>query len=218
MRLDVRVAVAALASLAGCDTSSRGVPSTRTGTPRHTTVTRPPADSAPRPSYLQTLPDGPCAVENVTGTVSGVTLAIRSDACVYKRGSSATFRYEVTATANTPPIKVPARTACECSDRTADPASLLHWSIHGTSPAGDEKRYCICDVGCCPPGPAQKIQLDARESSGTIEWPGREWNGPSDTGNPLGDVFPPGRYEVSVIFEGYDAGTVEAKLPIEIID
>lgn len=64
-------------------------------------------DTTNVPPYEQTLPDGPCAVENVTGTIPGVTLAVRSSSCVFNRGTPATFTYEVTTTAATPAITVP---------------------------------------------------------------------------------------------------------------
>lgn len=91
------------------------------------------ADAAPDvtnvPPYEQTLPDGPCAVENVTGTIPGVTLAIRSSSCVYKRGTAATFTYEVTTTANTPAITVPdSGGGCSsCRGYTTDPITFTGW-------------------------------------------------------------------------------------------
>lgn len=187
--------VAAFLVLAGCDL---------TGTD---------ADDQP------TLPGGPCAVENVTGAVPGVTLAIRSDSCVYKRGTAASFRYEVTASATAPAITVPdSGGGCgECSSRTQDPASFTRWTVGGTSAGGENQSYCLCDAGCCAPTQMQTIQLDAIESVATIQWQGRTWSGPSDTNNPMGDFFLPGHYDVVVTFQGYAAGTVQASLPIEII-
>lgn len=172
------------------------------------------------PSFTQTLPDGPCAVEDVTGDVPGVTISIRSDACVYARGTAAAFHYEVTASATTPAITIPdSGGGCgDCEGHTTDPASFVRWSIGGTSAGGESQDYCICDVGCCAPTQTATIQLDALESAATIDWQGREWSGPSDTGNPMGELFLPGRYDVVVTFEGYAAGSVQARLPIEIVD
>ena len=172
------------------------------------------------PSYTQTLPDGPCAVENVTGTIAGVTLAIRADSCVITRGQGTTFRYEVTASAATPTITVPdSGGGCgDCSSHTTDPASFTRWGIGGTSPDGEDQHYCICDVGCCAPTQTQTITVDATQSGETIQWQGRQWHGPSDTGNEMGDFFLPGRYAVGVTFQGYAQGQVHAELPIEIVD
>lgn len=171
------------------------------------------------PPYEQTLPDGPCAVENITGTIPGVTLAIRSSSCVYKRGTPATFTYEVTTTANTPAITVPdSGGGCSsCRGHTTDPITFTGWIINGTSAGGENQQYCLCDVGCCAPTQEKTVQVVATTSAKTIEWSGKTWSGPSDTGNPMGEFFLPGRYSVHISFTGFSEGLVEATLPIEVI-
>ncbi len=189
--------VAAAIVLVGCSSS---------GSPR---------DAAP--AYTQTLPSGPCAVEGVTGAVAGVTLAIRSSSCVYPRGTAAHFTYEVT-TSGVPPLDVPSSTGCgPCVRPSAEPMSWLRWRVEGMSPAGEYQRYCLCDTGCCPPLQTSTIQVSSTTQSATIDWSGRVWDGPSDTGNPEGDYFAPGRYAVVVTFAGFEAGEVRAELPIEVI-
>lgn len=172
------------------------------------------------PSYMQTLPDGPCAVEGVTGTLPGVTLTIRADSCVFERGTGGTFTYEVTATADAPAITVPdSGGGCgRCGAYTTDPLSFTRYAIGGSSAGGTEQGYCLCDVGCCPPTQERTIQLDAITSTDAFQWSGRTWEGPSDTGNPMGDFFLPGRYEVRVGFSGFAQGGATAVLPIEVID
>jgi len=168
--------------------------------------------------YTQTLPDGPCAVEGVTGTLPGVTLAVRSSSCVYKRGTPATFTYEVTTT-GVPPITLPQNTGgcSDCGVYTTDPLSFTSYSIGGTSAGGEHQQYCLCDVGCCFGTNGQQVQVEATTKTYSIDWTGHEWDGPSDTGNPQGDAFLPGRYDVFVTFKGFDQGLVEATLPIEIV-
>lgn len=170
------------------------------------------------PPYAQTLPNGLCAVEGVTGTIAGVTLAIRSASCVYKRGTPAKFTVEVTTSASVPPITIPTSAGCgDCHGYSTDPLTFASYYIAGTSPGGTAERYCECDVGCCAPDVEHQVQVDATTKTFTIDWSGREWTGPSDTGNAMGDFFVPGRYSVYATFAGFAAGNVEAALPIEII-
>jgi hypothetical protein len=171
------------------------------------------------PGYEQTLPDGPCALENVTGTIPGVSLTVRSGSCVFKRGTPAAFTYEVTTTAATPAITIPdSGGGCSsCRGYTTDPITFTGWIIDGTSAGGENQQYCVCDVGCCAPTQAETVQVTVTKSTKTIDWSGKTWSGPSDTGNPEGDFFLPGRYTVHVSFAGFDQGLVEVALPIEII-
>ncbi len=176
------------------------------------------APPASQPPYEQTLPSGPCAVEGITGAVPGVTLAIRSDDCVYEVGRPARFSYEIAIDAAVPPIDIPAASGCgSCTTHTTDPRSWIRWRIDGTSIEGDDQTYCLCDVGCCPAEPAATIQPEVGVVSDVIEWSGRTWQGPSDTGQPEGAFFALGLYQVRVTFFGFARGSVTAELPIEVI-
>jgi hypothetical protein len=168
--------------------------------------------------YTQTLPDGPCAVEGVTGTLPGVTLAIRSSSCVYKRGTPATFTYEVTTT-GVPPITLPQNTGgcSDCGVYTTDPLSFTRYSIGGDSAGGEHQQWCLCDQGCCFGTNGETVQVNDATTSFQIQWSGRVWFGPSDTGNQEEGFFLPGRYDVFVTFKGFDEGNVQATLPIEIV-
>jgi hypothetical protein len=168
-------------------------------------------------AYVQTLPDAPCSVDNVTGTLPGVSITISSERCVYRRGERATFSYRVAADANVPAIEVPETSSCSCAYRTPALETWVAYSIGGMSAAGERQIYCLCDTGCCAPRGATTVQPSVGMLDRKIEWSGRTWNGPSDTGNPEGDFFRPGRYSVSVNFTGYGQGNVLAELPIEII-
>jgi hypothetical protein len=63
--------------------------------------------------------------------------------------------------------------------------------------SGNGKTYCECDRGNCLRG-SSKVGAKAGRSSLTFPWDGREWQGPSDTGNPKGPAFPPGEYTFNV--------------------
>jgi hypothetical protein len=62
-------------------------------------------------------------------------------------------------------------------------------------------RYCLCDVGPC-----MRQTFSTRTVPGTylitIRWDGRNWLGPSDTGNSEGSAFPPGTYTLTVTAKG----------------
>jgi len=162
---------------------------------------------------------GPCEVDNVTGTLPGVTISIHADECTLARGQAAHIVYTVTADATVPAIATPASAGCgECQKRTTDPASWVRWNIGGTAFSGTSQNYCVCDTGCCLPDDAQTIQPAPATETGTIDWDGRTWYGPSDTGNAEGDFFLPGSYGVYVTFDGYDSGNVQAVLPIEVYE
>lgn len=176
-------------------------------------------DAPPHDPYVQTLPDGPCSVDDVGGVIAGVTISIRSSSCVYRQGVEAFFTYDVTTDATVPPLEVPATTSCgKCGRYSTDPGSFVDWRIGGNATTGALQTYCICDTGCCPPNAEETIQPAATTVTETITWSGRNWFGPSDTGEVEGDYFPPGRYTVSVRFFGFAQGSVVAELPIEILD
>ena len=164
-------------------------------------------------------PTGPCEIDNVTGTLQGVSISIRANECSLLRGQAAHFDYTVTVDASVPAIAMPASAGCgACQKRTTDPSSWVRWGIGGTADVGTSQSYCICDTGCCPPDAAQTIQPAAAIVTGAIDWDGRTWYGPSDTDMPEGDFFLTGSYAVHVTFNGYDSGNVDAALPIDVYE
>ncbi len=66
---------------------------------------------------------------------------------------------------------------------------------------GDSQAYCKCDTGLCQ-GTTQTVTLKAGTYPGEFEWHGRNWEGPSDTGNPEGAPFPAGKYTLTVRAKG----------------
>ncbi len=164
-----------------------------------------------------TITGTPCSVEGVTGTFPGVKISIRSDKCRYAVGEPAKFTYVVTTDSSAPPIVTAASMSCgSCRAFTDDPMAFTGYVISGTAPDGKTQQYCVCDTGCCAPDQAGSIKLTPATKTGVIEWSGRNWYGPSDTGNKEGAFFPPGSYGVHVSFGG-GTGSVSATLPIEIV-
>jgi len=62
---------------------------------------------------------------------------------------------------------------------------------------GNDQEYCLCDVGLCA-DTTMTTEVATGVYEGTIEWEGRNWSGPSDTGNPMGEPFGVGGYDVEV--------------------
>ena len=91
---------------------------------------------------------------------------------------------------------------------------------------GDDQRWCRCDTGNCPRPQYKPKTLEPGTYRNTVHWEGRNWTGPSDTGNPKGEPFPPGTYEMSVQTRGERAFPdgrrkkfkVEATMEIELIE
>jgi hypothetical protein len=85
--------------------------------------------------------------------------------------------------------------------------------------SGDMQRYCYCDVGLCPMMEPM-VDLVVGTHPASFTWEGRNWAGPSDTGMPMGDPFPPGSYTLSLratgTYEGADY-VVETTFPIELV-
>jgi len=67
--------------------------------------------------------------------------------------------------------------------------------------SGGGQQYCVCDVGLCA---AQSFVTSAAVGNyyHQIAWDGRNWYGPSDTGNPEGAPFPVGTYTVTLTATG----------------
>jgi hypothetical protein len=155
----------------------------------------------------------PCKACSDPG-LTGVKVCVSADTCTFKSGVGGTFRYEVTVDDSAPVLHTAENGpgCATCASWSADPLSFVSWNI-----GGGDVRYCLCDTGCCAPQPAKTITLDRGTKSATIEWPGRQWDGPSDTGAPLGAPFPAGSYSVAVTFSGAKEGTLTATLPITVV-
>jgi hypothetical protein len=75
--------------------------------------------------------------------------------------------------------------------------------------SGGGQRYCLCDQGLCAP---QSFTTSPAVGNyyHQIVWDGRNWYGPSDTGNPEGAPFPVGTYTVTLTATGNTSGIPDA--------
>lgn len=155
----------------------------------------------------------PCSVDATDPSLPGVSVHVEADRCNFKSGQAAQFRYRVTLTQSIP-YTAPASQGCgSCSPYSADASARISYTIGNSS---GSVRYCICDTGCCAPNASAAFTLAPKTVNGTIDWPGRQWQGPSDTANPYGAAFPPGSYDVSVGMSVPGVGGTTAKLPITV--
>lgn len=73
--------------------------------------------------------------------------------------------------------------------------------IVGYRIAGAGQNYCLCDTGLCEPQSLVTTSVVGTHAR-LIPWDGRNWNGPSDTGNREGAAFPPGTYTITLSANG----------------
>jgi hypothetical protein len=155
----------------------------------------------------------PCHVDVTDPSLPGVLVHVEADRCQVISGEPQIFRYRLDLAAALPYTAPDSQGCSRCAGYTSDPASLIDTAVLGLGVA----RYCRCDVGCCPPTTAHPVTLQPGSTSGEIDWPGLQWGGPSDTGNPLGPPFPPGGAVVQVLFEVPGVGAVDARLPLTVL-
>jgi hypothetical protein len=88
---------------------------------------------------------------------------------------------------------------------------------------GGGQQYCICDTGLCA-FQEQAVTLKKGTYPGKFSWDGKNWSGPSDTGNPKGKDFPAGKYTLEVsakgrakVFGVNQDFTVWATIPVNLV-
>jgi hypothetical protein len=86
-----------------------------------------------------------------------------------------------------------------------------------TSIEGGDEFYGIVDTGLCAPQDNGPVTLAPGAYEVSIEWNGLNWMGPSDTGEPFGEPFPPGEYAYVIRAWGDVDGEeffVECRMPV----
>ncbi|MDP9003048.1 MAG: hypothetical protein M3O46_23400 [Myxococcota bacterium] len=103
------------------------------------------------------------------------------------------FTYDVVVDSDVPNVTPDAQGTCS----PPDPSGLI---VHEVI-SGNAQNYCVCDQGRC-----MQTQPEGTVPAGTyqhsIVWDGKNWNGPSDTGNPKGPPFPAGNYTITLDARG----------------
>lgn len=81
--------------------------------------------------------------------------------------------------------------------------------------SGNNQFYGLIDFGLGFPPKEVVKSLKKGTYTHAFEWDGRNWRGPSDTGQPKGKPFPVGTYEVTVTIRG-NVIIDQKKMPYEI--
>lgn len=71
-------------------------------------------------------------------------------------------------------------------------------TVSGLSDSGLPQNWCMCDIGLCTPKDPPYLPTTPGTYSDNFVWVGKNFEGPSDTGNQPGATFPPGIYEFKV--------------------
>lgn len=154
----------------------------------------PPRDDVvePPPDFMEEPPE--CVFKSDT-TLARVTIAFdESQTCVFTLEEAAAglnFNYEVVVSDVVGGLTTLPQDAGGCA--FPDETGMILFEEVG----GEDQQYCLCDQGLCGFNP-QPVDLKPGTYEKVFEWNGVNWSGPSDTGNPLGEPFPPGTYTVRV--------------------
>jgi hypothetical protein len=153
-----------------------------------------------------------CESDSQDSGIPGVSIHIAGARCSFLFGQGGTFRYRV-ALDQTLSYHVPQETGCGgCRAFGSGLQSLVHATVSGAGVS-----YCPdCDVGCCAPADEASYDVSAQSVEGILEWPGRSWSGPSDTGQALGAFFSAGDYFVTISVSTPDGKTASGRLPIRV--
>ncbi len=155
----------------------------------------------------------PCSVDATDPSLPGVTVHLESDTCTFVTGDTGQFRYAVTVDQALAFETVSSGGACGLC---GDPADIDTWTAFALS--GEGGQYCPeCDIGCCAPTAVMPASVGPEMTSHTIDWPGLQWSGPSDTSVEPSGAFPPGDYEANVTFRLPGLGAVIASLPVKVV-
>ena len=142
--------------------------------------------------------DGGSCGWGASSNLPGVQLVFPDQPCSYTAAEVAAgieIVYDEVITAAVSGLSPTAGDAGGCA-RPDDAGLIVSYQISGAG-----QSYCVCDTGLCVPQSnvtTTVVGSHARQ----IPWDGRNWNGPSDTGNREGAAFPPGTYTITLTASG----------------
>src|SRR5690606_36322758 len=111
--------------------------------------------------------------------------------------------------------RMPQRVPCfvDTSDVSLSGVSVDEWRPPVRSPLGRAD-----NLGCRAPSDAVAINVEPQSIQATVDWPGLQWSGPSDTADEPAGAFPAGAYVATVTLSLPGLGAVRASLPITVTD
>lgn len=159
-------------------------------------------------SHVDGEVDAGLCVPESSSTLPHVRIELHPDGCVLTLSKNAALTIPYTVTVDQP---VEGFVPAALYPYGAEVANLeVRESVSGTG-----QHYCVCDKGLprwgCPASDGGidergystgaacgEVTIPAGTWSRTFTWTGHNWNGPSDTMNPLGAAFPPGVYDLKI--------------------
>jgi hypothetical protein len=143
-------------------------------------------------------PDGGSCNGGTSSNLPGVQLAFTDQPCSYTAAEVAAgieIVYDEVITEALSGVSLSAADDGGCG-QPDDAGLIVSYRISGAG-----QSYCLCDTGlCAPQAPVTTTVVGTRTRQ--IPWDGRNWNGPSDTGNREGAAFPPGTYTIALTASG----------------
>jgi len=149
--------------------------------------------------------------QRASSSLPGVTIEIVDAPCeltLAEAAAGVTFTYRVLV--ESPLTDVTTRPSGTCQQQ--GPAGLFLLPRI----SGGEQSYCLCDLGKCV-FDEHVVDLAEGSDAAAFVWCGRNWFGPSDFNNPIGEPFPPGRYRFEVRGGGVWARGKGPELPFELV-
>jgi hypothetical protein len=143
-------------------------------------------------------PDGGSCNGGTSSNLPGVQLAFPDQPCSYAMAGVAAgieIVYDEVITEALSGLTPADGDAGGCA-RPDDAGLIVSYRISGPG-----QNYCLCDTGLCPPQTSVTTTVVGSHTR-QIPWDGRNWSGPSDTGNPEGAAFPPGTYTITLSASG----------------
>ena len=158
--------------------------------------------------------DGTACNGAASSTLDGVSLVFPDARCAFTQAEAAagiSIAYQVVVAHDVAGVHPVPGDAGRCEQ--PDPATGL---IVTPDITGGGQRYCLCDTGLCP-STTFTSTLVAGTYAGAVAWDGRNWTGPSDTGNPKGAPFPPGTYNLGLHASATTDGTGDVLFDVQAI-
>ncbi len=165
------------------------------------------AQTDPNAVAPDTMPSSGCAVTGAS-SLPGVSIAFRLPVtCTFTVAQALAgiaIPYDVVVANDVAGVILTARDAGGCG-QPGNSGLIVFEQL-----AGNGQSYCLCDTGLCGPAALPPVTLHAGSYAGAFSWDGKNWNGPSDTGNPKGAPFPPGTYALTLRATGTSGGSIFA--------
>jgi hypothetical protein len=151
---------------------------------------------------------GPCTLDSASD-LPGVHIVFTTQSCTFtlaQASAGISIDYDVVVDADVPGV-IPEG---QSSAPAPGPSGLIVFEKLG----GGGQSYCLCDTGLGAQTSQTPVTIKMGTYHATFTWQGKNWDGPSDTGNPMGAPFPAGDYRLDVSAIGNvvdnDAGIADA--------